>query len=286
MATIDIDGSTLFYLEAGSGQPVVFVHGIPTDYRAWNAQVEAFSKKYRAVSYSRRYASPNVRIGDVSDSTIQNNAADLKTLINRLGIAPINLIGHSYGGFIAAYLAANEPDLVRSLVLVEAAVSPLLVKNPNNPLELLALLLSSPSVASSVSGFRSKALNPALKALEEGKPELSVELLNDGIQGESGSFRKLSADAQKMMNENAKTIAELKTKFPVFARGECGRIRSKTLVVNGELSPLWLRRIGERLASSIPRAESAKIGKAHHFPHIENPAEFNTRVLDFLGRES
>ena len=248
--------------------------------------MEAFSKNHRAVSYSRRYASPNVRIGDVSDSTIQNNAADLKALIGKLGIAPVDLVGHSYGGFIAAYLAASEPDLVRSLVLVEAAVSTLLVKNPNNPLELLALLLGSPSVASSVSGFRSKALNPALKALEEGKSEQSVQLLNDGIQGERGSFRRLPEDAQRMMNENAKTIAELKTKFPVFTRLDCGKIRCRTLVVNGELSPLWLRRIGDRLVASIPHAASVKIGKAHHFPHIENPTEFNAGVLDFLGQKS
>lgn len=283
MAVIGIEGSSLFYVDRGNGGPVVFSHGIPTDYRAWNSQVQFFSKDYRVISYSRRYASPNVRKGDVSDSTIENNAADLKTLIGKLGIAPVNLVGHSYGGFIAAYLAATEPDLVRSLVLVEAAISTLLVKNPNNPLELLALLLGSPSVASSVSNFRGKALNPALKALDEGRLEQAVELLDDGIQGAQGAFRKLPEDAQKMMNENAKTIGELKTKFPVFTKDDCRRIRCKTLVINGDQSPIWLRRIGDRLGESIPQVESAKIANAHHFPHIENPAEFNSRILAFLG---
>jgi len=286
LATLEIGGSSIFYSVEGSGQPVVFVHGIPTDFRAWTAQVQEFSKRYRTVTFSRRYATPNVRIGDVSDSTIQNNAADLKSLMGAVDAGPVNLVGHSYGGFIAAYLAANDPNLVKSLVLVEPAVSTMLVKNPSNPLELLALLLGSPSVASSVSGFRSKSLNPALKALQEGKPEEAVELLSDGIQGEQGSLRRLSVDARQMMKENAKTIGELRTAFPVFTKTDCARINCRTLVINGELSPLWLRRIGDLMAESISGASSVKIGKARHFPHIESPVEFNNRVLDFLGKGS
>jgi len=119
MPTLNVAGVELFYSESGAGEPVLFVHGIPTDYRAWNAQVPEFAKSHRAIAVSRRYASPNKRKGDLSDSTVGNNAADMKSLIERLGIAPVNLVGHSYGGFATAFLAADHPDLVRSLVLVE-----------------------------------------------------------------------------------------------------------------------------------------------------------------------
>jgi len=286
MATLEIEGSSIYYVDEGSGRPTVFLHGIPTDFRAWDAQVRVFSKSRRAISYSRRYASPNVREGDVSDSTVQNNAGDLKTLVAKLGTGAVDLVGHSYGGFVAAYFAANEPELVRSLVLVEPAVSTMLVKNPNNPVELLTLLLGSPSVASSVSGFRSKALNPALKALGEGKLETSVELLSDGIQGEPGSLKRFPEGVRSMMKENAKTIGELRTVFPVFVRSDCARIRCRTLVINGEQSPLWLRAIGDRMASSIPRSSKVNLAGARHFPHIEKAGEFNTCVLDFLSKES
>ena len=76
MPSIDVDGVSLYYERAGSGEPVLFSHGIPTDYRAWNAQVEAFSKSYSTITYSRRYAAPNHREGDVSDSTVAANAAN------------------------------------------------------------------------------------------------------------------------------------------------------------------------------------------------------------------
>ena len=74
MLTVDVDGVTLFYEEKGSGEPVLFCHGIPTDYRAWLSQIEIFSHSYRAISYSRRYAAPNMREGDLTDSTVGNNA--------------------------------------------------------------------------------------------------------------------------------------------------------------------------------------------------------------------
>ena len=103
MAAIDVDGVSLFWSERGSGAPVVFVHGIPTDYRAWDAQVGGISAEYRAITYSRRYAYPNARAGDVRDSTVENNARDLAGLIQKLETRPVHLVGHSYGGFVAAF---------------------------------------------------------------------------------------------------------------------------------------------------------------------------------------
>jgi len=105
MPSIDVDGVSLFYEEKGTGQPLLFVHGIPTDYRAWGSQLDAFSDNYRVIAYSRRYAQPNKREGDLLDSTIENNTTDLVGFIKKLGIAPVHLVGHSYGGFIASYCA-------------------------------------------------------------------------------------------------------------------------------------------------------------------------------------
>ena len=53
---------------------------------------------------------------------------------------------------------------------------------------------------------------------------------------------------------------------------------------NGELSALWLRRIGEVTAKSVPHGEAAKIQGSRHFPHIENPSEFNSKVLGFISK--
>jgi non-heme chloroperoxidase len=285
MPTLDVDGVSLYYERAGNGEPVVFSHGIPTDYRAWSSQVEAFSKSYSTIAYSRRYAAPNQRQGDVTDSTIGNNAADLKGLIEKLGIAPVHLVGHSYGGFVAAYLAADHPDLVRTLILVEPAIATLLVEDPNSSGQMLSLLIRSPSVALSARRFQSGSLAPSLKALDSGQSDKAVKLNVDGIQNKLGAFESMPDSAKKMMLDNAKTIAELRTKLPPF-RGAAGKISCRTLVINGEDTAQWLRRIGELAARSVPNSESLAITGSRHFPHLENPSEFNSNALKFISKRT
>jgi pimeloyl-ACP methyl ester carboxylesterase len=282
VSKVEVGGVSLYYEETGSGQPVVFVHGIPTDCRAWGAQVDHFSNGRRMIAVSRRYAAPNVREGDVSDSTVQNNAADLKGFIEKVAKGPVDLVGHSYGGFISAFLAADHPDLVRNLVLVEPAISTLLVADQTSSTQSLGLLFRSPSVALSGRRFQTGSLAPSLKALDEGQTEKAVELNVDGVQDSVGAFRRLSEGARRMMLDNAKTIAELRTKFPRFTAREAGRISSPTMVINGQESALWLRRIGELAARAVPKARRVTVPGARHFPHMENPDFFNSSVLGFL----
>ena len=79
---IEIDGRQLHYVDQGEGQPpVIFIHGGLDDYRCWQFQIYSFSKKYRTISYSRRFAYPNKWIGNVTQhNTIEENARDLAEL--------------------------------------------------------------------------------------------------------------------------------------------------------------------------------------------------------------
>src|ERR1700758_5182381 len=129
LRNIAVGQINLAYLESGTGEPVVLVHGIPTDYRAWTGQIEPFASKYHVIAYSRRLAQPNQNSMEYENSTVENNSADLVGLIEGLGISPVHLVGHSYGGFAAAYCASTHPQLIRTLTLIEPAVSTMLLKN-------------------------------------------------------------------------------------------------------------------------------------------------------------
>ncbi|MDA4125464.1 MAG: alpha/beta hydrolase, partial [Thaumarchaeota archaeon] len=176
--------------------------------------------------------------------------------------------------------------LVKSLVLVEPAVSTLLVANQKSSAQLLSLLLRSPSVALAARRFQSGSLNPSLKALDSGEVQRAVELNVDGVQDLKGAYGKMPEAARKMMLDNARTIAELRTDFPRFTAEEARRISSRTLVINGEASALWLRRIGELLAGAVPRARRVLVPGARHFPHMENPEGFNAQAISFLEEKA
>jgi non-heme chloroperoxidase len=284
MPTVDVAGGSLFWSEAGAGPVVLLVHGIPTDHRAWSAQMAALAPDHRAIAVSRRYAFPNERPGDARDSTIEANAADLEDFMAHLGVAPVHLVGHSYGGFVAAFLAVKRPELLRSLVLVEPAIASLLLKDPRSRGEAFALLLRHPGAALSASRYLRTSQRPALAALDRGDGASAVRLNVDGIQDRVGAFDALPPSVREMTLANARTVREIDLPYPALGPRELARIRCPTLVLNGALSAPWLRTIGRIATPAIPRCERAIVPGARHFPHLENPEWFNATLRGFLAR--
>lgn len=261
------------------------MHGIPTDIRAWNAQVVPFSKKYRVITYSRRHARPNRNEGKLIDSTIENNTKDLEGLIRQVVTSPpVHLIGHSYGGFIAAYLALKSPELIRKLVLIEPGITTLLVKDPKNSAELLSLLIRSPSTALAAASYTRKFYNPMLDAYHEGDLDLALKLFVDGLTNRRGALEQLPEDVRIMLKENSKTIGEVETKLPIFTKGDAGRISAPTLLMKGANSPKVLPAIVDVLSKSMPNTEAVALADSTHFPHFENAERFNEKVMEFLAR--
>ena len=263
---------------------MVFVHGIPTDHRAWEAQLAALSSEFRTVTYSRRYAYPNVRNGDLSDSTIENNASDLAGLIQQLNLDPVHLVGHSYGGFIAAYLAARQPVLLRSLTLVEPAIASLLLRDPKSRAQAFGLLLRHPRVALSAARFLRTSNDPALEALRANDPIAAVRYNLDGVEDRAGVLGQLPEPIQRMMLDNGKTIQETATPYPNVSREVLAGIQVPTLMVHGQTSALWLRAIAEMAGASIPGCQTVTIPDSGHYPHFQNSAAFNRAVSQFLHR--
>ncbi|MCJ2115670.1 hypothetical protein MKK65_03510 [Methylobacterium sp. J-001] len=74
-----MQGYPLAYQEAGSGEPIVLVHGSLGDYRIWYAQVPVLSKQYRVLSLSLRHYYPERWDGVGEDFSISQHAADVAT---------------------------------------------------------------------------------------------------------------------------------------------------------------------------------------------------------------
>jgi 3-oxoadipate enol-lactonase len=109
----------LYYEVTGQGQPLLFIHGLGSSGRDWEYQVPFFCQDYQVVVLDvRGHGRSDKPSGPYS---IPLFAGDVAGLMEGLGIASAHLVGLSLGGMIALQLAADRPDLVRSLVVVNSS---------------------------------------------------------------------------------------------------------------------------------------------------------------------
>ena len=123
---IEVNQTTLHYFECGKGEPLIFVHGGLGDLHTFQRQVQTFATSFRVIAYSRRFSPPNAPPRETDVNPLSNHVADLRALITQLKATPAHLVGNSYGAYVALALAVDHPELVRSLVLGEPPVLPLL----------------------------------------------------------------------------------------------------------------------------------------------------------------
>jgi pimeloyl-ACP methyl ester carboxylesterase len=278
LKNIEINGRQLHYVEQGgedSKQPVIiFVHGSLDDYRCWQFQIDYFSKKYRAISYSRRFAYPNKWIGDVAqDNTIEANAKDLAELIRKLDLAPAHLVGASYGAFITLYCASKNPELAKTMVLNEPPIMQFLAMSPiKEDVELLQR-------------FITRIQRPNQDASKRGEFKKAAQVAIDGIMGMENYFEKLPEEGKQYLMDNAKSLeSELESSMSTsFTTEYVKQITTiPTLLVKGELSPKYFLRIVDILSDNIPNSEQIVIPNVSH-DDFKSGNFFTSKVMEFFA---
>lgn len=285
--TASVNGVSLAYREHGTGDPVVFVHGSASDLRTWERQVPAIGERFRAVAYSRRYARPNDDIEEGLDDQMLPHVDDLVAFLQSIEVEAAHLVGHSWGGFIALLTAIRHPEVVGSLVLMEPPVLPLFVSTPPRPLELLRLFLRRPATALAIIKFGATAFAPAQKAFQRGDDEAAMRAFGCGVLGKA-SFEGLSEARLQQVRDNRKAdrAQALGEGFPPLSDNEVRGVRTPALLMVGERSPDFLRRLNDRLVELLPNRECVEITNASHIMHEDNAGMVNDAILDFLKRQS
>jgi non-heme chloroperoxidase len=126
------DGTTIFYKDWGTGQPVIFSHGWPLNADDWDDQlVFVASHGYRAIAHDRRGHGRSSQPWDGND--MDTYADDLAALIDTLDLKDAVLVGHSTGGGeVTRYIGRHGTSRLARAVLV-GAVPPLMLKTAANP---------------------------------------------------------------------------------------------------------------------------------------------------------
>jgi pimeloyl-ACP methyl ester carboxylesterase len=118
-ATTD-DGVRLYYEEAGTGTPIVFVHEFGGNYQSWEPQVRYFSRRHRCVTYAARGYPPS-DIPESVDVYSQSRATqDIAAVMDAAKIDRAHVVGLSMGGFAALHFGLEFPQRALSLVVAGA----------------------------------------------------------------------------------------------------------------------------------------------------------------------
>jgi pimeloyl-ACP methyl ester carboxylesterase len=267
LSSARVNGTTLAYRIVGdSGTPVVFVHGSLGDFRDWNAQIATFAQRHRVLVYSRRYHPPNPLLNDDQIYSPMLHADDLAALLLQLDLAPAHIVGSSYGAYTALVLALEHPELVRSVVLGEPPIMPLLTGTQEDDALRRA--------------YFANVLDPARAAFSRRD---SVGALRTFLRGEGLAA---PVDARLLTYSFELRHEMLANREQYMAPLNCrdlGALHTGVLLVSGDRSPPVFHAINAELARCLQNDSTVTIPGAGHAMHASNPAYYNQVILRYLA---
>ena len=271
---VEINGVRLEYIEQGSGEPIVFVHGAPHDLRAWEPVREAIAKRYRFIAYTQRYFGTEPWPDEGKNYSNATHADDLAKFISSLNAGPVHLIGWSHGGVVAATAAISDPSLVRSLILYEASV--------------LSVLPAESPEGKIVREDRARMFGPVVAAASEtGDFIKAAKLLQETVfQLRPGEFNSLPEDLQTVLLDNARVVPLMfaAPPPPVITCDILKDFTRPTLVMRGEKSRAVFTLISEAITKCVPGARQVILQNVNHDAPWRDPAAFTAAVFEFLSR--
>lgn len=117
---IKVNGINLHFVSAGSGRPIIFVHGFPEFWRAWEDQLRVFSNDRHAIALDMRGYNLSDKPQGVDAYAITKLVEDLRQFIDLLGQGPVVLVAHDWGGVCAWAFAARHPEYLERLVIINS----------------------------------------------------------------------------------------------------------------------------------------------------------------------
>jgi len=106
----DDETITWHYVEAGDGEPIVFLHGIPDSWFQWVHQMSALSAKYRCIAVDLKGYGQSAK--GPGDYRHEGAGEQLYAMLQQIGVTKFNLVTHDRGTVQGDFIAANHPDSV------------------------------------------------------------------------------------------------------------------------------------------------------------------------------
>jgi len=274
MRSIDVHGARVAYVAAGSGESVLLLHSSASSSAQWRPLAEMLQAGWRVLAPDLHgYGQSGRRPGPASPGLA--DAAALAEAVLAESADRIHLVGHSYGGAVALRLAADRPERLLSLTLIEPVA--------------FHLLRGAPQGAAEHALFREVAVLAAdvTQAAAEGDSRRGMARFIDYWNGE-GAWMRTRADVQSALALQAERVAlDFRATMTDPLRLEAlRRIPAPTLVLRGAASPRPTRRIAALVAQVLPDARLQTIDGAGHMLPLTHREPVNAAIAEHLSRNT
>src|SRR4051794_9478847 len=264
------DGARLYFEEAGSGTPVIFVHEFAGDHRSWEPQIRHFARRYRCIVYNARGYPPS----DVPESTSsysQSRAADdIKSVLDHLKIDRAHVVGLSMGGFATLHFGFRHP--ARALSLFVAGCGYGAEREEREKFRGEAVVIAEQ--------LREKGMPPFAERYAYGPTRVQFE--NKDPRG-FAEFKRMLAEHDPLGAANTQLGVQRERPSLYDLVDEMKRLTVPTLILTGDedwpcLTP------GIFMKRHIPSASLAVMPSSGHTINLEEPDEFNRIVGTFIAQ--
>jgi pimeloyl-ACP methyl ester carboxylesterase len=270
--TWDVDGRKVFGVAAGSGEPVLLLHGYPQSASCWRHQIPALAADHHVVAPDW----PGFGRSDPPSTppTYDNEIDRIERLVRRLGWQRFNLCAHDYGGFIGLGYAIRHPGRVQRLALLNTR----------------AHGIFRPWFYRFSLGEHRIATHPVLSAVARQLPLAALHHLALTRYRKLGCFdTALEAEYLGWMRttQGRRTFWEFFAHYPVPAVGwladGLATVRCPVAVIWGERDPYIPFGTARELADRIPHAGLVRLRGADHYVMEERPREVTDALVGLLN---
>lgn len=275
---LDLDGHRLHYLDEGSGEPLLLVHGNPTWSFCWRELVKGLRERYRLVVPDHIGCGLSDKPSPAAYSyRLAQRVSDLTRLIEHLDLGRVTLVGHDWGGAIGMGAAARAPQRFARLVLLNTAAfrsqrCPLRIRMCRAP-------LLGPLAVQGLNLFVRSALRMAVAHRERITPAVRAGLLAPyDTWAHRAAILRFALDIPLHPNHPSyRTLTEIEAALPQFEQHPVCLIWGMR---DWCFPPAFL----DRFVGFFPRAEVHRLEDAGHYV-IEDAHERIVPIIEtFLER--
>ncbi|MGH7804140.1 MAG: alpha/beta fold hydrolase [Candidatus Binatia bacterium] len=268
-----VDGARIVYAEAGSGEPVVFLHGYPESRLAWRHQFAALARTHRLIApdwIGWGESDRPLELSYLYDEEVER----IGRFLDVVRAPQANLVVHDYGGHLAMGLAARHPERIRRLVVLNSRAQRTF---PAAPWLMFAAI-----------GFAART--PGLRFLLERGPNAALHRLLLRGDVRRGVFDRAALDRYLGWMSTPGERRWFVRFWQDYALREpdvfdgLRRFESPTAIVWGDRDPYCPPATAEELARLLPNATLEWLPGARHFVMEERAAEVISAIERLLAR--